>query len=110
MGGWFSSELDEELCRALDDQKKVNEELRKEIETLREKKKRNTPNVPRKLIESWVDAQMADSSKNLKWMPDFVERKLKIDIMIMVATMMEHIMETSRVQFVWFQNIDRKFD
>lgn len=112
MGSWFSSCGDEALRRELKDLKLKVSELEDENKRLtRLLTVHNTEfstsenslkisSVSQEIIESLVDAEMADPDHNIAWMPDGIERRLKVEIMMLVANMIDHMLETTRVQFM----------
>ena len=93
MGAWWS----DVHLRELEQVKKERDELRQEINELKQIKSSKSC-VSKKVIEKLVDAQMAKS--NIKWMPDGIERRLKVEILLLVANMADHVLETSHVEFM----------
>lgn len=67
------------------------EQVKKERDALKQIKSSKSC-VSKKVIEKLVDAQMAKS--NIKWMPDGIERRLKVEILLLVANMADHVLET----------------
>ena len=62
--------------------------------------KKSVTSISRGIIEGLVDAQLDDPDKNIGWMPDGIERRLKVEIMMLVANMIDHMLETTRVEFM----------
>ena len=111
MGAWFSSyDKIQELEHELIAQKKINEQLLLEIRQLRDElihiKTGNKPvgmsftKISRAKIMEWVDDQLKNSEANIAWMPDYVERQLKTDIFTMLLALIDHILETTKIDFM----------
>lgn len=104
MGAWNSRER--ELQRELDAVKKVNEQLLEEIRHNREQRlavaggQRTIKgvNISRERVLAWVDDQLSKPDSNIGWMPDVVERKLKTDIFVMLLGLVEHLLETTKIE------------
>jgi hypothetical protein len=116
MGNWFtpsSSVRDTvricELEKEIELLRKLNDELVRQIKTSREHTLRvaggNTsvkvlPSVSKEKLMAWVDDQLQKQESNSKWIPDFAERKLKVDIFNMILGMVDHILETTKVEIM----------
>ena len=93
MGGWWSQ--NEEI-----------EKLKKEIEELKQTQNQNNKpkstdtKISRESLIQWVNNQLSDPTTNITLMPDFVERRLKVQIFEMILNMFDYILETTKVEFM----------
>ena len=119
MGSWFSSNRNEsdhardtvrirELEKQIEALTKLNEDLQQQVKTLREHTLRaaggNTSfkvsSISKEKLLAWVDDQLQNQESNSKWIPDFAERKLKADIFAMMLGMVDHVLETTKVEIM----------
>lgn len=54
--------------------------------------------ISREKLMAWVDDQLQNQDSNCTWIPDFAERKLKADIFAMLLGLVEHILETTKIE------------
>lgn len=94
MGVWWSNTQ----LRELEQVKKERDELRREIDELKQRPPIKLTCVSKEVIEKLADAQMTKA--NIPWMPDGIERRLKVEMLLLVANMVDHVLETSRVEFM----------
>lgn len=49
---------------------------------------------------AWVEASLAKPEGNIGWMPDAIEKKLKSDIFVMLLGLVDHILETTKIEIM----------
>jgi hypothetical protein len=101
MGNWFSSS---------DELEKLNGEIKLLKAENAALKKRMTGNpgaggarlssISRAIIENLVNEQMEDPEKNIRWMPDGIERRIKTETLMLVANMFDLILESTKVSIL----------
>lgn len=60
----------------------------------------NNISISNEQILSWVEDELKDPESNITMMPDYMEKKLKMQIFTILLRMLEKVLSTTKVSFI----------
>lgn len=60
----------------------------------------NKSDVSRLKIEEFVDKMLEDENVNIKYLPDFVEKKIYINVFNLVLGLLDNLMDSTKIEFM----------
>jgi hypothetical protein len=96
MGIFFSSPEKTEYEKIISEKDKEIEKLKSIIGSYSQKPK----NISNEKIMEWIDAEISKPENNITWMPDGVEKKLKLQIFTIFLNLIDHMLSTTKIEFI----------
>ncbi len=100
MGIFFSSPETKEYEKIISDKNEEIEKLKEIIKIQNQNQNQKPKSVSQENIMAWIDAEISKPENNITWMPDGVEKKLKLQIFTIFLNLIDHMLTTTKIEFV----------